>query len=109
MRLAVLLPSGVGRRSARSTRYQRRTSGVIGGPEEDAQHLTYEALESCLDALLQRTEMPAAHAAVVAEALALTDLRGVQSHGAAQMTGYVKRLLTGDIDPTGEPRVIHRR
>jgi LDH2 family malate/lactate/ureidoglycolate dehydrogenase len=75
----------------------------------DAQHLTYEELESCLDALLQRTGMPAAHAAVVAEALAMTDLRGVHSHGAAQMTGYVRRLLTGDIDPKGEPRVVHRR
>jgi L-2-hydroxycarboxylate dehydrogenase (NAD+) len=74
----------------------------------DAQPLTYAELESCIDALLRRTGMSSAHAAVVAEALAMTDLRGVYSHGAAQMTGYVKRLLDGDIDPKGEPRVVHQ-
>ncbi len=70
--------------------------------------ITYSALESCISDILQRTGMSGDHADIVAEVLAMTDLRGVHSHGAAMLTGYVKKLQDGEIDPRGAAKVTRR-
>lgn len=70
--------------------------------------ITYSALESCINDILQRTGMSGDHADIVAEVLAMTDLRGVHSHGTAMLAGYVKKLQSGEINPRGEARVAQR-
>lgn len=42
-----------------------------------------------------------------AELLLLADLRGVESHGVARLTGYVQRLRAGLIDPEARLTVVH--
>ncbi len=71
-------------------------------------HITYSALETCISEILQRAGMGTENADIVAEVLAMTDLRGVHSHGAAMLTGYVKKLQNGEINPEGEPRIVQR-
>jgi LDH2 family malate/lactate/ureidoglycolate dehydrogenase len=71
-------------------------------------HVPYTALEDCIAALLRQAGMSDEHAGIVAEVLAMTDLRGVHSHGTALLTGYITRLVRGDIDPRAEPRIVHR-
>lgn len=72
-------------------------------------HITYSALKSCISDILRRTGMSSDHADVVAEILAMTDLRGVHSHGAAMLAGYVKKFQSGEIDPVGAPWDTSRR
>jgi LDH2 family malate/lactate/ureidoglycolate dehydrogenase len=70
--------------------------------------IPYARLESSIAGVLRATGMSEEHAGVTARALAMTDLRGVHSHGTAQLTGYVRKLQRGEIDPHGTPRVVHR-
>lgn len=70
--------------------------------------IPYPVLEACIGGVLRATGMNEQHADITARALAMTDLRGVHSHGTAQLTGYVRRLQRGGIDPHGTPRVMHR-
>ena len=42
-----------------------------------------------------------------AELLLLADLRGVESHGVARLSGYVRRLRAGLIDPEAKVTVVH--
>lgn len=48
-----------------------------------------------------------ADAQEAAEHLVLADLRGVESHGVARLTGYVRRLRAGLMSPNGELTVLH--
>jgi LDH2 family malate/lactate/ureidoglycolate dehydrogenase len=45
-------------------------------------------------------------ALVVADNLAVADLRGVHSHGVLRVPEYVKKLTSGSVDPLGEPLVV---
>lgn len=76
--------------------------------EIEVGRITYQALESCTKDILQRTGMSTDHASIVAEFLAMTDLRGVHSHGAAMLAGYVTKLQNGEINPRGEAQVATR-
>jgi LDH2 family malate/lactate/ureidoglycolate dehydrogenase len=71
--------------------------------------IRYEDLEACITAVLEATGMRPDDAAIVAGVLAMTDLRGVHSHGTALLAGYVARLRSGDMDPRGAPSIVHRR
>lgn len=70
--------------------------------------ITYSALVSCMVKILERVGMSSEHAVIVAEVLAMTDLRGVHSHGAAMLAGYAKKLQTGEINPKGDIQVTQR-
>ncbi len=45
-------------------------------------------------------------AALIASIVVATDLRGAYAHGAAAVAGYVGRMVGGQIDPAGRPKVI---
>lgn len=45
-------------------------------------------------------------ARIAADLLLLADLRGVESHGVARLTGYVRRLRAGLIDPAARLTVV---
>jgi LDH2 family malate/lactate/ureidoglycolate dehydrogenase len=45
-------------------------------------------------------------AALLAESLVASDLRGVHSHGVLRVPEYVKKLTVGGVDPRGRPAVV---
>jgi LDH2 family malate/lactate/ureidoglycolate dehydrogenase len=63
-------------------------------------------LRLAVAAIFEGAGMRAADAALVAETLVSADLRGVSTHGVAQVPRYVDRLLRRGIDPRGEPAVL---
>ncbi len=63
-------------------------------------------LRDYLARIYQAAGAPPATARVVADSLTAANLRGVDSHGAQLMVFYVERILTGDIDPRAEGRVV---
>lgn len=57
-------------------------------------------------AVLAACGVPAARARRAAEALVLSDLRGVQSHGVARLHLYVKAVRSGLVDPLAELTLV---
>ena len=49
----------------------------------------------------------AAHATLAADVLLLSDLRGIDSHGVARLTGYVRLWEKKRINPTPNIKVVH--
>jgi LDH2 family malate/lactate/ureidoglycolate dehydrogenase len=48
-------------------------------------------------------------AALLADTLVRSDLRGIHSHGTLRVPDYVAKLTTGGVDPRGRPRVVRDR
>lgn len=48
------------------------------------------------------------HASMAAEALLAADLRGIDSHGVARLSGYVRLLEAGRINATPAIRILHQ-
>ncbi len=65
-----------------------------------------ERMLACIEGVLVALGVPAADAAVVAEALVEADLTGVDSHGIHLLTMYVERLRGGQIRPVTDITVI---
>ena len=68
-----------------------------------------DALRSVVCALFAGCGMSNADAALLAESLVHSDLRGVHSHGVLRVPDYVKKLTTEGVDPRGRPRVASER
>lgn len=47
------------------------------------------------------------HAVLAADVLLLSDLRGIDSHGVARLTGYVRLWEKGRINPTPTIKIVH--
>ena len=62
-------------------------------------------LEGFCRAALARAGASAEHAAIAADALAMTDSWGVFTHGSKLLPGYVRRLRAGGISRDAEPRI----
>ncbi|MGI9254381.1 MAG: Ldh family oxidoreductase [Thermomicrobiales bacterium] len=65
-----------------------------------------EPLTDFATAVLASCDVPEHRARRAAEALVLSDLRGVQSHGVARLHLYVKALRSGLVDPKAELTVV---
>jgi LDH2 family malate/lactate/ureidoglycolate dehydrogenase len=65
-----------------------------------------DVLEAFCRTALARAGACETHAAIAAEALATTDSWGVFTHGSKLLPGYVRRLRSGGISGTVEPRVV---
>ncbi|HWL00601.1 MAG TPA: Ldh family oxidoreductase [Parapedobacter sp.] len=50
---------------------------------------------------------PDADAALAADVLVTADLRGIDSHGVARLSGYVRLWENGRLNATPKPRVVH--
>lgn len=50
----------------------------------------------------------AVQAALAANALLAADLRGVDSHGIARLSGYMRLIEAGRVDPQAAPKIIHQ-
>ncbi|KAM7201574.1 putative malate/L-lactate dehydrogenase [Naviculisporaceae sp. PSN 640] len=53
--------------------------------------------------LLTSSSVPATSAKIIADALVLADLRGVESHGINRLPSYLSRLRSGILSATAEP------
>ncbi|MDQ6664856.1 MAG: Ldh family oxidoreductase, partial [Acidobacteriota bacterium] len=64
------------------------------------------ALANFCEAILCKAGVPSAIAALTAESLVASNLRGVDSHGVQLLPYYVKQILGGDLNPATNGRVI---
>lgn len=65
-----------------------------------------ELLDFCRAALV-RVGVSEEDAFIVADALVLANLRGVDSHGVVRLYSYIDRISRGLIDPRAKPQLIH--
>ncbi|MBC7536742.1 MAG: Ldh family oxidoreductase [Ferruginibacter sp.] len=71
------------------------------------QTFTYQQLLDFSTNIFKAIGCSAAHAAVAATSLLSADLRGVDSHGLARLTGYVRLWETKRVNANPDIRVIH--
>lgn len=65
----------------------------------EARRVDHAELESFVRAVLDDAGVADEHAAVLAEAIARADLRGVDSHGVARLETYVRKFEQGGFNP----------
>ncbi|PZX59571.1 LDH2 family malate/lactate/ureidoglycolate dehydrogenase [Algoriphagus ratkowskyi] len=68
---------------------------------------SYEQLHAFTLGMLSKIGCPADQAKTAADVLLSADLRGVDSHGVARLSGYVRLWEKGRINPTPNMRVVH--
>lgn len=73
----------------------------------DSALYSYPTLLAFAEAVFRRIGCPPADAAQAAETLLAADLRGVDSHGVARLSGYVRLWEAGRINPTPDVRIVH--
>jgi LDH2 family malate/lactate/ureidoglycolate dehydrogenase len=80
---------------------------VPGYPETgQQQRIQFDDLRAQAARIFERCGMAAEDAALVADTLAVADLRGVHSHGVMRVPEYIEKLRSGRVDPRGRPRVV---
>lgn len=79
--------------------------GVYPGSETE-RRVGFDALRRLVTEVFRSCTMSADDAALLSETLAVSDLRGVHSHGVLRVPEYVSKLATGGVDPGGRPRVL---
>jgi L-2-hydroxycarboxylate dehydrogenase (NAD+) len=65
-----------------------------------------EQLEEFSRRVFEHYEVPAADAALAAEVLAMSDLRGIDSHGVGRLYSYSEMLENGRINPRPEIKIL---
>lgn len=68
---------------------------------------SYQELFDFSEAVFKAIGCPAADAATAAKVLVAADLRGIDSHGVARLSGYVRLWEAGRINPIPEIRTVH--
>ncbi|KAL2213481.1 malate dehydrogenase [Sarocladium strictum] len=76
--------------------------------ENNTLNIAPSSAESLAHQILISHGVPSDRAALIANALVLADLRGVDSHGVNRLPGYIARLVSGVVDPNPEIKVIER-
>jgi len=79
-------------------------SGYPGSETEV--RVPYDVLCEVCRRVFEACGMSGADAGLLAETLAVADLRGVHSHGTLRVPDYVKKLLDEGVDPRGRPRIV---
>lgn len=70
-------------------------------------HIQYGQLFDFTCSIFERIGCSTADAALAAKVLLMADLRGIDSHGVARLSGYVRLWEAGRINSTPNVRVIH--
>jgi LDH2 family malate/lactate/ureidoglycolate dehydrogenase len=70
-------------------------------------NFTYERLFSFCQAVFQSIGCPDEQAIIATESLLAADLRGVDSHGVARLSGYVRLWETGRIKADAKISIVH--
>lgn len=68
-------------------------------------HISYEQLVQFTQSIFEKVEV--AQASEAARALLSADLRGVDSHGVARLSGYLRLIDAGRVNPKAIPKVVH--
>ena len=76
----------------------RANKGVIQ-VSNSTEHFSPPRLKEFCSALLEKADIPARDADLIAEALMRANLRGVDSHGVIRVPIYIKRLKKGLVNP----------
>ncbi len=71
------------------------------------QHFTYAELEKFCLAVFTKMGCSTTDAKTATDTLLRADIRGVDSHGVARLTGYVRLWEAGRIITTAKPSIIH--
>ncbi len=69
--------------------------------------LSEQRLRAFTYAIFKAIGCPDADAALATDVLVTADLRGVDSHGVARLSGYVRLWENGRLNATPRPRVVH--
>ncbi len=72
----------------------------------ESRKVDHEQLLRFISGLFQAAGMPPLHAALVAESLVESNLRGIDSHGVARVPHYLTRLGLGSLNLTPDIRVV---
>lgn len=70
--------------------------------------IPYVRLKTFTEAVFSRMGCSSVHASMAAEALLAADLRGIDSHGVARLSGYVRLWEAGRINATPAIRILHQ-
>src|ERR1700755_2819458 len=70
-------------------------------------HYSYESLLAFTKAIFQKIGCPEKDAALAAKVLLSADLRGIDSHGVARLSGYVRLWEKKRINATPNIRIVH--
>ena len=71
-----------------------------------ARRISAEDLEAFIASLFAKAGTSEADARLIAEVLVWANLRGVDSHGALRVPGYLRRIATGEFNPRPNIRVL---
>lgn len=71
------------------------------------QHFSYESLYEFSNNIFLKIGCSAADAAIASTVLLSADLRGVDSHGVARLSGYVRLWESGRVNSTPNIQIIH--
>ncbi|RPD51937.1 Ldh family oxidoreductase [Paracnuella aquatica] len=69
--------------------------------------ISYEELYRFTHSVFLSIGCPEADAALATKVLLSADVRGIDSHGVARLTGYVRLYEAGRINPTPDVRIVH--
>ncbi len=94
-------------------RHPQKPAFLTGFPTltvtEPATRIPYERLRAFIAAALERLDLPAADALIVATLMAEADLQGSDGHGVIRLPQYAKRIRAGGVNPRPHIRVIKER
>ena len=74
----------------------------------DSRYVRFEDLRSFCQLAYMKTGVPEGEAYIVADLLARSDLRGVETHGVTRLPIYIKRLQKGYVRAASHYRVASR-
>src|ERR1700678_1429615 len=75
--------------------------------QDDSLLFSYEALHGLSVAVFEAMGCPPQQARTAADTLLSADLRGVDSHGVARLSGYVRLWENGRVNARPDIRVVH--
>ena len=76
-------------------------------PPKDGIRVPVEDLRRLVSGIYEAVPLPAEHARLIADLLVDTELRGVVSHGVAQVERYVRSFQEGRANPDPSIKVLH--
>jgi L-2-hydroxycarboxylate dehydrogenase (NAD+) len=69
--------------------------------------ISHKVLEKFIVDVFTKLGMPKDAAGIAADNLVKADLRGIDSHGVARLSGYVRLIKAGRINVNAQPKIIH--
>src|SRR5438067_7754247 len=68
---------------------------------------SHKILEQFIKDVFRKLDIPGSAAEIAADNLVKADLRGIDSHGVARLSGYVRLIKAGRININAKPNIIY--